>query len=54
MPEMRTWQAMRGQIHRRLERQTGEGVEAWNRKIKAASPVRPTNPRCARGSRNAT
>ena len=39
MPEMRTWQAMRDQITRQLERQTGEGVEAWNRKIKAASPA---------------
>jgi hypothetical protein len=39
MPEMRTWQAMRDQITGQLERQTGEGVEAWNRKIKAAEPV---------------
>lgn len=39
MPEMRTWQAMRDQIHAQLERQTGEGVEAWNRKIKAAAPA---------------
>jgi len=39
MPEMRTWQGMRDQIHRQLERQTGEGVEAWNRKIKAARPA---------------
>jgi hypothetical protein len=39
MPEMRTWQAMRDQITGQLERQTGEGVEAWNRRIKAAGPV---------------
>jgi hypothetical protein len=39
MPEMRTWQAMRDQIYRQLERQTGEGVEAWNRKIKAEAPA---------------
>lgn len=39
MPEMRTWQAMRDQITSQLERQTGEGVEDWNRKIKAASPA---------------
>ena len=39
MPEMRTWQEMRDRIHRQLERQTGEGVEAWNRKIKAAAPA---------------
>jgi hypothetical protein len=39
MPEMRTWQAMRDQITGQLERQTGEGVEAWNRRIKAAEPV---------------
>jgi Domain of unknown function (DUF5655) len=39
MPEMRTWQAMRDQIHRQLERQTGEGVEAWSGKIKTAAPV---------------
>lgn len=38
MPEMRTWQSMHDQIHRQLERQTGEGVEAWNQKIKAAAP----------------
>jgi hypothetical protein len=39
MPEMRTWQAMRDQITGQLERQTGEGVEAWNRRIEAAGPV---------------
>jgi hypothetical protein len=39
MPEMRTWQAMRDQIHRQLERQTGEGVEAWSRKIKTVAPA---------------
>lgn len=39
MPEMRTWQAMRDQITGQLERQTGEGVEAWNRKIEAAAPA---------------
>ena len=39
MPEMRTWQAMRDQITGQLERQTGEGVEAWNRRIKAAGPA---------------
>jgi hypothetical protein len=39
MPEMRTWQAMHDQIRRQLERQTGEVVEAWNGKIKAASPA---------------
>ncbi|HWG23436.1 DUF5655 domain-containing protein [Actinospica sp.] len=39
MPEMRTWQAMRDQIHRQLERQTGEGVEAWSGKIKSAAPA---------------
>lgn len=39
MPEMHTWQGMRDQITRQLERQTGEGVEAWNRKIGAASPA---------------
>ena len=39
MPEMRTWQAMRDQITGQLERQTGEGVEAWNRRIKAVGPV---------------
>jgi hypothetical protein len=39
MPEMRTWQAMRDQITGQLERQTGEGVEAWNRRIKKAAPA---------------
>ncbi len=39
MPEMRAWQAMRDQITGQLERQTGEGVEAWNRRIEAAGPV---------------
>lgn len=39
MPEMRTWQAMRDQITGQLERQTGEGVEAWNRRINAAGPA---------------
>jgi len=39
MPEMRTWQAMRDQITRQLERQTGGGVEDWNRKIEAAAPA---------------
>ena len=39
MPEMRTWQAMRDRITRQLERQTGDGVEAWNQKIKAAAPA---------------
>ena len=39
MPEMRTWQAMRDQITGQLERQTGEGVEAWNGKIKVAGPA---------------
>jgi hypothetical protein len=38
-PEMRTWQEHRDRIHRQLERQTGEGVEAWNLKIKAAAPA---------------
>ena len=38
-PEMRTWQQNRDRIHRQLERQTGEGVEAWNLKIKAAAPA---------------
>ena len=44
MPEMRTWQAMHDRIHRQLERQTGEGVEAWNQKIKAASPAPADEP----------
>ena len=39
MPEMRTWEAMRNQIVGQLERQTGEGVEAWNGRIKAAAPA---------------
>jgi hypothetical protein len=39
MPEMRTWQTMHDQIRRQLERQTGEGVDAWNRRIKAAAPA---------------
>ena len=39
MAEMQTWQKMRDQIQRQLERQTGEGVEPWNRKIKAAAPA---------------
>ncbi|HTJ66989.1 MAG TPA: DUF5655 domain-containing protein [Actinospica sp.] len=39
MPEMRTWQAMHDRIHRQLERQTGEGVAAWNAKIRAAAPA---------------
>src|SRR5580704_13531710 len=38
MPEMRTWQAMREQILRQLERQTGEQVEAWNAKIAGVAP----------------
>jgi len=39
MPEMQTWQKMRDQIQSQLERQTGDGVEPWNRKIKAAAPA---------------
>ena len=39
MAEMQTWQKMRDQIQRQLERQTGEGVEPWNRKIKAVAPA---------------
>ena len=39
MPEIRTWETMREQIRRQLERQTGEGVDAWNRKIAAAAPA---------------
>ena len=30
---MRTWEAMREQIHGQLERQTGEGVDQWNKRI---------------------
>ena len=39
MPEISNWQAMHDRIRRQLERQTGEDVEAWNRKIKAAAPA---------------
>ena len=35
MPEMRTWDTMREQIHAQLERQTGDGVDAWNKRIAA-------------------
>jgi hypothetical protein len=39
MPEMRTWQVMHDRIRSQLERQTGQDVAAWNRKIKAAAPA---------------
>jgi len=39
MPEINNWQAMHDRIRRQLERQTGEDVQAWNRKIKAAAPA---------------
>lgn len=35
---MRTWEGMRERIHAQLQRQTGEGVESWNREIAAAAP----------------
>jgi hypothetical protein len=38
MPEMRTWETMREQIVRQLERQTGDRVETWNAKIAEAAP----------------
>jgi hypothetical protein len=33
MPEMRSWDTMREQIHPQLERQTGQGVDAWRTRI---------------------
>lgn len=35
---MRTWEAMRERIHAQLQRETGQGVDAWNRDIAAAAP----------------
>lgn len=39
VPEMQTWEAMRQRIHAQLERQTGDGVDEWNKKIAAAAPA---------------
>lgn len=39
MADMRTWDTMRTQIQAQLERQTGAGVEEWNRRIAAARPA---------------
>ena len=36
---MQTWQKMRQQIQGQLERGTGEGVDAWNRKIAQVAPA---------------
>jgi hypothetical protein len=33
-PEVRSWQAMRDRLARLLEKRTGEGVDAWNRRIR--------------------
>lgn len=39
MVEMRTWEAMRTQIHGQLARQTGQDAAAWCELIKAAAPA---------------
>jgi hypothetical protein len=36
---MQTWHKMRDQIQSQLERQTGEGVAAWNARIAAVEPA---------------
>jgi len=39
MPQMRTWEAMRTQIHGQLERQTGQDTAAWRTLITKAAPA---------------
>jgi hypothetical protein len=39
MPQPRTWEGMRSQIVAQIERQTGQGVDAWNARIAKQDPA---------------
>jgi Domain of unknown function (DUF5655) len=54
MPEMRTWQVMREQILRQLERQTGQHVEDWNARIAEVAPKDEVTLRVWLGSQGIT
>jgi hypothetical protein len=38
MPQARSWQEMSARVRAQLERDTGEGVDAWNARIREAGP----------------
>lgn len=54
MPEMRTWETMRDQIVRQLERQSGDPVAAWNARIAQAAPKDEVALRVWLGERSVT